>query len=119
VLHILTLPAFVIAVAWEKRRRGGPYYYQSERGEDGRVKKRYIGSGEMAETIAHADDTRRRTREARRQRGREELECMETLAAPLLEMEEATDVLARAALVAAGYRRHKGEWRRERNQRDT
>ncbi len=113
-LHILTLPAFVIAVAWEKRRRGGPYYYQSERGEHGRVVKKYIGAGEIAELIAHADETRRRAREARRAREREELERAEALAAPVLEVDEAAEVLARAVLVASGYHRRKGGWRRER-----
>jgi hypothetical protein len=39
---------------------------------------------------------------------------MKALAAPVLEIDEAAEVLARAVLVASGYRRHKGEWRRER-----
>ena len=41
-------------MAWE-RRGGNLYYYQAER-EDGRVRKRYIGAGEVAEMIAHADE---------------------------------------------------------------
>lgn len=98
-------------MGWE-RRGDKLYYYQTER-ENGRVKKRYVGTGEIAETVAHVDETRRRVREQRRQRGLEELERMEALGDPLLKLEEATDVLARAHLVAAGYHRHKGEWRRE------
>jgi len=101
-------------MAWEKRS-GNRYYYQSERTEDGRVVKKYIGAGEIAELIAHADDTRRRAREARRAQEREELERMEALAAPVLEVDEAADILARAHLLAGGYHRHKGEWRRGRN----
>jgi hypothetical protein len=114
VLHKPALPAFVTTMAWEQRKRGGRYYYQAERDEDGKVKKRYIGAGEIAELIAHADETRRRAREARRNREREELERVEALEAPLLEIDEAADVLARAVLAASGYHRHKGEWRRER-----
>jgi hypothetical protein len=114
VLHKSNLPAFVTAMAWEERERGGRYYYQSARDEDGKVKKRYVGSGEIAELIAHAEATRRRAREARRNRDKEELERMKALAAPVLEIDEAAEVLARAVLVASGYRRHKGEWRRER-----
>jgi hypothetical protein len=114
VLHKRGLPAFVTAMAWEERERGGRYYYQSERDEDGKVKKRYVGSGEVAELIAHADETRRRAREARRNRQREELARAEALAAPVLELSDISDVLVRAHLVAGGYRRHKGEWRRER-----
>jgi hypothetical protein len=114
VLHEFNLPAFVTAMAWEQRERGGRYYYQSERDEDGKVRKRYIGSGELAELIAHAEETRRRAREAKRDREREELERAEALAAPVLEVDEAAEVLARAVLLASGYHRHKGEWRRER-----
>ncbi len=101
-------------MAWEERK-GNHYYYQSERSEDGRVVKKYIGSGEIAETIAHADETRRRAREARRAQEREELERLEALAAPILEIDQAADILARAHLVAAGYHKRKGEWRRGRN----
>jgi hypothetical protein len=100
-------------VAWEERR-GNRYYYQSERDQGGRVVKRYVGAGEIAELVAHADETRRRAREAERARGREELECLEVLAAPVLELHEGVEVLARAHLIAGGYRRYKGEWRRER-----
>jgi hypothetical protein len=114
VLHKSNLPAFVTTMAWEERERGGRYYYQSERDEEGRVVKRYIGTGELAELIAHADETRRRVKEARRDRDKEELERMKALAVPVLEVCEAAEALARAALVAGGYRRHKGEWRRTR-----
>ena len=44
-----------------------------------------------------------------------ELERLEALAAPVLELCEAAEVLARAHLIAGGYHRHKGEWRRERS----
>jgi hypothetical protein len=114
VLQDFGLPAFVTAMAWEERKRGGRYYYQSERNEDGKVRKRYIGRGEVAELIAHADETRRRAREERRNREQKGRERAEALAAPLLEIDDAAEVLARAALVVAGYRNHKGEWRRER-----
>lgn len=117
-LHILTLPYLVTEVshvAWERRERGtGPYYYQSERGEAGRVRKRYVGAGDIAEVIAHNDETRRRAREAGRKQGRKELERMGALATPVLELDEAAAVLVRAHLIAAGYHRHKGEWRRAR-----
>ena len=92
-------------MAWE-RRGGKLYYYQSER-EDGRVRKRYIGAGEVAEMIAHADETIRRTRAERRERARTELEEAE--------LHQAAEILARAQMVAAGYHRRKGEWRRRRS----
>ena len=100
-------------MAWETRG-ANRYYYQSERDEDGRVRKRYVGTGEIAELVAHADEARRRAREDRRAKVREELERMEALAATFAEVDEAADILARAHLVAGGYRRHKGEWRLKR-----
>jgi hypothetical protein len=99
-------------VAWE-RRGGNLYYYRCER-EGGGVRKRYIGTGEVAELIAHADAALRLAREQRQAREGAELERLEALCAPLEELSEAADVLARAQLVASGYHRHKGEYRRAR-----
>jgi hypothetical protein len=100
-------------VAWE-RRGGNLYYYQAER-EDGRVRKRYIGAGEAAELVAHADATIRRTRTERRKRAQAEIEEAEGLASMADELNDATEVLARAEMLAAGYHRRKGEWRRRRD----
>jgi hypothetical protein len=101
-------------MAWEERN-GNLYYYQSERDEDGKVRKKYIGTKEIAELVVHADETRRQAQAARRAKEREELERMEALATSVLALDEAVTILARAHLVAAGYHRYKGEWRRGRN----
>ena len=100
-------------MAWE-RRGGNLYYYQAER-EDGRVRKRYIGAGEAAELVAHADATIRRTRTERRKRARAELEGSRRLASAGDELNDAAEVLARAEMLAAGYHKRKGEWRRRRD----
>ena len=100
-------------MAWE-RRGGNLYYYQSER-VDGRVRKKYVGTGEIAELVAHADETIRRTRAERRERVRAELEEARGLASAADELNEAAEILVRAEMVAAGYHRHKGEWRRRRD----
>jgi hypothetical protein len=97
-------------MGWEKRGEN-LYYYQSERDEAGKVRKRYVGGGEIAELVAHADATRRRVREKRREEGQAELERMRDLVAPAFELDEAADALLRAHLVAAGYRERKGQWR--------
>jgi hypothetical protein len=97
-------------MAWE-RRGSNRYYYQSTREEDGNVRKRYIGAGEIAELIAHNDEVRRRVRQERRERELEELERLKTADAAVEEFCQAVDTITRAALVAAGYRPHKGEWR--------
>jgi hypothetical protein len=99
-------------VAWE-RRGSNLYYYQSER-IDGRVRKKYVGAVEVAEAIAHADETIRRSRVAHSERARIELEEVRTLASAGEELCKAAEILAAAELVAAGYHRHKGEWRMRR-----
>jgi len=99
-------------VAWEQRG-SNLYYYQSER-LDGRVRKKYVGAGEVAQAIAHADETMRRSRVVQSERARVELEETKTLASAGQELCEAADILAVAQLVAAGYHRHKGQWRMRR-----
>jgi hypothetical protein len=96
-----------------ERRNGNVYYYRSIRDGD-RVRKVYVGAGETAR-VSHEKDVLGRTgRKARREREKEDLERLEALAAPVLEVSEAGEILARAHLVAAGYHRHKGEYRRAR-----
>jgi hypothetical protein len=99
-------------MAWERR---GPnlYYYQSKR-VDGRVRKKYVGTGEVAQAIAHADESIRRRRAAHSERARVELVEARTIASAGEELWEAAEILAVAQLVASGYHRHKGEWRMRR-----
>lgn len=102
-------------MAWETRERGGRYYTRSRRSpEDGRVVREYVGSGPLAELAAEADRTKREIAEAERKREKTELERLDVLAAPVLEISEAAEILVRAHLIACGYHRHKGEWRRAR-----
>ena len=100
-------------MAWE-RRGGRTYYYRAVRDGD-RVKKKYLGVGELAEALARSDGTIRRARELERARWRAEAERLEALAAPVLRLDEAAGALLRAELVAAGFHRRKGVWRRGRN----
>ena len=100
-------------MAWEIRERGGPYYYRNVRDGE-KVRKVYVGAGEIA-CISHEADVLLRTdRKAQRDREKEELGRLEDLAAPVEELSEAAEVLVRAYLIAFGYHRHKGEWRRAR-----
>jgi hypothetical protein len=100
-------------LAWE-RRGSNLYYYQSQR-INGRVRKKYVGAGEVAQAVAHADETIRQSRAAQSERARVEFEEAKTLASVGEELCEAAEILAVAELVAAGYHRHKGgEWRMRR-----
>lgn len=105
-------------MAWEKRKRGGRYYTRSRRSpEDGRVLREYVGSGPLAEIVAASERTKRELAEAERKREKRELERLEALAAPVEELSEAAEILAHAHLIAAGYHRHKGEYRCARDKR--
>ena len=51
-----------------------------------------------------------------RRESAKELERLEALAAPVLELSEAAEILVRAHLIDAGYHRRKGEYRRARGE---
>jgi predicted NAD-dependent protein-ADP-ribosyltransferase YbiA (DUF1768 family) len=103
---------------WERRERGGLYYYRSRR-VNGRVEKEYIGNGSLAKLAAEADALERHQREEEAkawQAEREQLEALEELTEELC---EAAELLTRAALLTAGYRQHhRGEWRKQRERDD-
>jgi hypothetical protein len=96
-----------------ERRDGRLYFYRSVRDGE-KVRKRYVGAGEFARICSEIDLLRRSSRRAQREQERAELERLEALIAPVLDLSEAAEVLAHAHLIAAGYHRHKGEYRRAR-----
>jgi hypothetical protein len=97
-----------------EKRDGNLYYYRSVRQSE-KVRKVYVGSGELAR-IAHERDVMSRAREEhRRQEELKEPERLEALALPVVELCEVAEVLARAHLIASGYRRYQGKWRRARS----
>jgi hypothetical protein len=98
------------------------YYYRVRR-ENGRVVREYVGSGVVAEMAARLDMLEReKGREKRRldaEALRNEKATLDALDANLEALIESTDLLAHAALVAAGYHQHKrGEWRKRRGHSD-
>ena len=96
-----------------KNRDGRSYYYRTHR--DGKkVRKLYVGAGELAYIASQLDEAKRRKREQEAACFRETQERLEREAAFLGELEEVTKILTRAHLIAAGYHKRRGEWRRER-----
>ena len=91
------------------------YYYRSER-LNGRPVRRYVGAGDSpaAALAATTADLRRLEREIAARERHAERERLREAEATLLELCEVSDIVARAALVGAGYHRHGGEWRRGR-----
>ena len=100
-------------MAWQEVD-GRRYYYRGRR-LCGRTRRVYVGAAgsPAAELAAAADGLRRLGREAAARERHAERERHREAEAPLLALCERTDVLTRAALLAAGFRQHdRGEWRR-------
>lgn len=101
-------------MAWE---RG---YYYRVRKVNGRVVREYVGKGRLANLAASLDADQRAARRLELAERRAETSQMEDLDNQVADLCELTDLLARAALIAAGYRQHhRGDWRRKRGQPDS
>jgi hypothetical protein len=99
-------------MGWE---RG--YYYRVSK-VNGRVVREYVGRGRVAELAAQLDALERQKRQLQALDLRRQKDELAALDAEVKALEQTTDLLARAALLAAGFHQHKrGEWRkrRERN----
>src|SRR5262249_5156720 len=99
-------------MGWETRRPGGPRFYVRSQKVSGRVVRQYIGTGARGEAAAAADALRRAERQAAAEARRAERLRLHEADAPLQQLEEAMKLLIQATLVANGFRRHGGEWRR-------
>src|SRR5215213_5707938 len=105
-------------MGWEKRERGGPYYTRTRK-IGSRVVREYVGGGTLGHIAALQDAQERRRREEEAALCKEERERLEALVAPVEDLCEAAETLYRAALLAAGYRRHqRGQWRRKRESKE-
>ena len=102
-------------MGWETRGGRGRYYTRSSR-EHGRVLRAYVGTGPAAEAAAELDALERAARAVAAAAWRAERARLEELDAAAAAFDAAAEALARAALLAAGYRRHhRSEWRRRRD----
>ena len=99
-------------MAWETKGRSR-YYTRSKR--VGRcVVRESFGKGPEAHLAAAVDDRRRQEREMRWAARHREWCRWQTGAAPLQRLIEVSDLLVRAALLAAGFHQHeRGAWRRK------
>jgi hypothetical protein len=99
-------------MAWEVRGNAA-YFYQSVRVE-GRPRKVYLGRRPEAEAEARQLEEQRRQRLARRESTLAEAARRAPAEEALERFWQELQAVAGATLVASGYRRHKGEWRRRR-----
>ena len=100
-------------MAWEKGR-----YYTRSRKVNGRVIREYIGGGAVGELAAQLDVIEREQREYEREAWRVEREGIEEFDETIAKVCQMADIIARAAMLAAGFHRHRGEWRRRRVQNE-
>lgn len=104
-------------MAWERRDRGG-WYYMRSRKVSGRVGREYVGGGIIGQMAAALDAEDRAEKEAQAEAWRAERDRLEKADAPLEQMFDQVEALARASLMLAGFHRHhRSEWRRKREKR--
>ena len=107
-----------VDMGWEKRERGGLDYTRSRK-VGGRVVREYVGGGVLGHIAALQDAQERRRREQEAALWNEERGKLQALVAPVEQLCEAAEILYRAELLAAGYRRHqRGQWRRKREPKE-
>jgi hypothetical protein len=96
-----------------KTINGRQYYYKAER-VGGRVKTTYFGAGEGGARMAEMAAIERLERAADREELREQREEFRAEEAAVSEWFDGVQAVANAAMIAAGFHQHKGQWRRKR-----
>lgn len=116
-LHICCFPDFelFVAMGWETRERGGRYYTRSRR-VNRRVVRQYCGGGLSGQLGAQLDEYGRLRSQEEAVRWKGELKLLEQRAEFLREIAEAVEILTKAHLLAHGFHRRRGEWRRARRE---
>ena len=96
-----------------KTIHGRRYFYKSER-VGGRVQTTYVGAGEsgLLMSLLHSED--RAEAEAEREEKRAEREEYDAEDRAVSEWFDGVQAMADAAMIAAGFHKHKRQWRRKR-----
>ena len=101
-------------VSWDRKQRGGKYYYRSRR-INGRSVKVYLGCGAAAQLAARLDERERQDRRAEREAFLAEQVRLAVADVVLSDARDLVGLLVRAALILSGFHLHRGsEWRRRR-----
>jgi hypothetical protein len=96
-----------------KRINGRRYYYKSER-VGSHVKTTYFGAGESGSVMAQIVSVERSERVAERIERLAEREESEAEERAVSDWFDDVQAMADAAMVAAGFHKRKGQWRRKR-----
>ena len=99
-------------MGWE--RRGNNLYYYHKYREDGRVVSEYVGNNGLGKLWIASYVLAQAYKEINRKAQQQERAEMKALDQIISEAQEPILTLTRACLLAAGYRTHKGQWRKRR-----
>jgi hypothetical protein len=99
-------------MSWEERN--GHYYYYDKVREGGRVISRYVGKGLASKLIEATNEAKRFEREELRQERRRQKALDREIDSTIRDLSAHAKALTEAVLLASGYHRHKGQWRRKR-----
>ena len=102
-------------MGWE-RRGGRSYYYRKER-RGRRVRSKYVGSGVLGQICAANDRDEKQSRITQRAAIRAMREAEEAIDQHLSAEERVVKAITDGMLYAAGYRKHKGQWRKQRHEK--
>jgi hypothetical protein len=89
------------------------YYYDKVR-EHGRVVSKYIGKGIASQLVEAINAEKRFEREELRRERRIQKVLDREIDTAIRELAARSKVLTEAVLLASGYHKHKGQWRRKR-----
>ena len=95
----------------------GQYYYRSRRRGD-TVTTEYIGAGPVAELIAQLDELDRQKRQAEREAVKQSMAEQDAIDAEIDSLGAELGAVVDAVLLVNGYRQHKRQWRKKREQRE-
>jgi hypothetical protein len=98
-----------------KQRGSYRYLYKAVR-VDGRPHRIYVGAGEVGEAAAAEDEARRAKRCRQRELLKTQQQQVVATVSSVGELNEQTESLTRATLLAAGFHQHaRSQWRRKRH----
>lgn len=94
-------------------REGEGHYYTRSKRVGGRVVREYVGTGEEAALIAQLDAMERLERKQAQAILKAERDSDRVQETALVDYYKAVDEVLTESLLAAGYHKHKGQWRRK------
>jgi hypothetical protein len=103
-------------MGWEKR--GGRRYYYRKRRQGEKVRSEYVGDSLLGKICAADDEAARQNRARQQAVEREARQAEAEIDARLRQSESTIAALTAAMFLAAGFHKHRGQWRKRRHAND-